>query len=68
VYGAATGELIGNFELSTEGVMSGIKCMAWAPSGQFLALNCFDDKVSCVKNANIGKLISCCDYNKCLFL
>jgi hypothetical protein len=24
--------------------------------------------VSCVKNANIGKLISCCDYNKCLFL
>ena len=54
VYGVETGELMGNFEHSPGGVMSGIKTMAWAQSGQFLALSCFDDKVSCIKNANAG--------------
>jgi hypothetical protein len=54
VYRVATGEMIGNFELSPVGVMSGIKTMTWAPSGQFLALSCFDDKVRCIKSANTG--------------
>jgi len=54
VYGVAAGEMIGNFELLPVGVMSGIKTMAWARSGQFLALNCFDDKVRYIKNANTG--------------
>lgn len=56
VYGVATGKMIGNFELSPVGVMSGIKTMAWARSGQFLALSCFDDKVRCVKNSDTGNL------------
>jgi WD40 repeat protein len=37
--------MIGNFELSPVGVMSGIKTMAWARSGQFLAVSCSDDKI-----------------------
>lgn len=49
VYGAATGELVGKFDFSPGGVMSGIKTMAWSRCGQFLALSCFDDKVNCVK-------------------
>ena len=54
VYGVATGKMMGNFELSPVGAVSGIKTVAWAPSGQFLALSCFDDKVRCVKNADTG--------------
>jgi len=54
VYRVATGKMIGNFELSPVGVMSGIKTMAWARSGQFLAVSCSDDKVRVVKNADTG--------------
>jgi hypothetical protein len=63
VYGVATGELIGNFEVSSVGVRSGIKTMASTPSGQFLALNCFDIKVSCNKGTD-----GCYVYAKCLFI
>ncbi|GFG37394.1 hypothetical protein Cfor_03839 [Coptotermes formosanus] len=56
VYGAARGDLIGNFELSCVGVMSGIKTMAWAGSGQFLGLSCFDDKLVCGRPVIISSL------------
>lgn len=47
VYKISTGELKGNFQSSGDR-MCGIKAIAWMPSGQFLALACLDDKVSCV--------------------
>jgi hypothetical protein len=47
VYEISTGELRGNFQ-SSGSRMCGIKAIAWMPSGQFLALACLDDKVSCV--------------------
>jgi hypothetical protein len=53
-YGVATGELMGNFEVLPAGVMSGIKTMAWARSGQFVALSCFDDQVRSITSANTG--------------
>jgi hypothetical protein len=45
VYEVSTGELMANYQ-SSGGRMCGIKAIAWMPSGQFLALACFDDKVS----------------------
>jgi hypothetical protein len=48
VYESSTGELIGNYQPPAGGRIFGIKAIAWSPSGQFIALSSFDDKVSCV--------------------
>jgi hypothetical protein len=47
VYEVSTGVIWGYYQSSGDG-MCGIKTVAWMPSGQFLALACLDDKVSCV--------------------
>ncbi|XP_069691203.1 WD repeat-containing protein WRAP73-like [Periplaneta americana] len=45
VYEVASGDLIGDCLPPSEERICGIKTVTWAPSGQFLTLACFDEKI-----------------------